>query len=91
MKSSYRITEESIIPNYSFSLNINDTVKVKLTEYGMKVLDKKYNETEKKHVCQFNKEGYFTASIWQLFAIFGEDFAMYAPQMFEMNEILVGG
>ena len=78
--------EKSVI-----KLNINDSVRVKLTESGMKVLDKKYNENQKRHVCQFDKNGYFTAQIWQLFAIFGEDFAMYAPQMFEMNEILAGG
>ena len=70
-------------------LNINDIIKVKLTEYGEKVLDKKYDENQKRHVCQFDKDGYFSTQIWVMCAIFGEEFAMYAPQLFESNEILV--
>jgi hypothetical protein len=55
----------------------------------MKVLDKKYNENQKRHICRIDKEGYFTTQLWTLFSIFGEGFEMHSPQVFEMNEILV--
>lgn len=89
IKCMHYITEEPIEKQPSVKLNINDTIKVKLTEYGMNVLNKKYNEIQKHHLCQFDDDGYFTTQIWILFALFGAEFATWAPQMFEKNEMLM--
>ena len=56
-------------------MNLNDQVKVKLTEHGKEILEKYYD----KPVSNYDKNGYRTFSIWEFANIFGKEF--YNGQM----------
>lgn len=68
-------------------ININDYIKVKLTEYGKSV----YNDYFKKYNIDINvenkldKDGYLTDQIHSIVNIFGKYLVMGTPLVFETN------
>ena len=60
-----------------FNININDYVKVKLTDHGRNILDnqnaelkKCYPDAEPRHKPDEN--GFYKIQLWELMSIFGE-------------------
>ena len=75
-----------------YKFNINQKVKVKLTDYGKKILDTYFAELNisPMHYTLYkvDKSGYITFQMWDLMSIFGEHIYMGAPICFENNEII---
>lgn len=65
--------------------NINEKVKVKLTEMGKRILQ------EQGRTCTVDEDGCTSFQMWQLITIFGEDFCMgVLPNIpFDPNIILL--
>jgi len=63
--------------------NINDDVKVKLNEEGLKVWKKAnfYNELQK------DENGYYTFQFWDFMNIFGEHIYLGSNCLFENNSL----
>lgn len=78
--------------NYKF--NINHMVKVKLTNYGEKILDthlkmyEKYMPLKYVDVYKTDELGYKIFQLWDLMNIFGVYICPGAPICFENNEII---
>lgn len=64
-----------------FKVNINDAVRVKLTEFGVEILRKRHeqlNEVLLRHgakiepfVLRLDDKGYYNTQLWMLMNIFG--------------------
>ncbi len=80
---------------FEVGFNINDRVKVKLTELGQVVLNNSVTEAVK-NISELtnyspykpDKDGYIEIQLWQFMNIFGEHFWNGAPQIIERNEII---
>lgn len=79
-------------------VNLNDTVKVKLTEEGIQVLARQHNELRKKmltkgwkdsgeFVLRLDTEGYYTTQLWTLINKFAEHINIGANPMFVGNDL----
>ena len=77
--------------------NINDTIKVKLTDKGKEILNKWIAEGNK--LCgmepdfipscyQEDEDGYIHPQLWDFMSIFGPYFACGAPCYIEHNRII---
>lgn len=67
----------------NMELNINETVKVKLTDSGIEILNNKHlkiqrimktnnpNHAEEAFVLKLDKDGYYLCQIWYLMSVFG--------------------
>lgn len=80
--------------------NINDRIKVKLTEHGKSVLDKDVENTlststiktlisdKTYYPYHIDKDGYTEITLWDFMRIFGTHFWNGCPQIIEDNEII---
>ena len=72
-------------------ININDNIKVKLTEHGLKLLKEHYGQLNKmfnvKKEVKLDENGYFTQQLWSVMQIFGTYMYNGAPTIFENNSI----
>jgi hypothetical protein len=80
--------------------NINDRIKVKLTELGRSVLDKDVENTlststiktlisdKTYYPYHIDKDGYIEITLWDFMRIFGSHFWNGCPQIIENNEII---
>ncbi|MPS73986.1 MAG: hypothetical protein E2590_12700 [Chryseobacterium sp.] len=76
--------------------NINNTVKIKLTDLGCKVLADEHNQwsvTEDHRTPEYYKnkcdeKGYYTIQLWQLMNIFGSSLSMGCNLSFETNILI---
>lgn len=66
-------------------MNINTLVKVRLTEYGVDVMEKKNPVAMAFHFDKNTKT--LKTELWDLMNIFGEQMYMGAKQVFENNNI----
>ena len=83
-----------------FTYNINDKIKVKLTEYGNSILEKEVTDTLSR-LKGFNyqdyfpyhtdKDGYTEFQLWDFMRIFGSHFCMGCQQIIEKNGIIFIG
>ena len=80
-----------------FNCNVNDRIKVKLTEYGNFILEKDITDTLgmlKNFICQeypsyhIDENGYMEFTLWDFMRIFGAYFYNGCPQIIEHNEII---
>ena len=80
-----------------FKFNVNDKIKVKLTDRGRRIL--KHHIIEGNKLCGLNedfvpscyqedKEGYIYPQLWDFMNIFGHYFANGAPLVIENNRII---
>ncbi len=80
--------------------NINDRIRVKLTEHGRSVLDKDVENTlststiktlisdKTYYPYHIDKDGYIEFTLWDFMRIFGPHFWNGCPQIIENNEII---
>ena len=80
-----------------FTYNINDKIKVKLTDRGKEILAKEIAKgnsiarlpTDFIPSCyQEDNEGYIHPQLWDFMRIFGSHFWNGCPQVIEKNEII---
>ena len=80
-----------------FTYNINDKIKVKLTEYGNSILEKDVTDTlsmlkgfnyQDYFPYHTDKDGYTEFQLWDFMQIFGSHFQMGCKQIIEHNEII---
>jgi len=76
------------------TFNINDNVKVRLTELGRKILDDRYDEHVKKfpatkqlgrHDPKDDSDGWSEWQLWEIMAIFGEHIGNGFPLAFDTD------
>ena len=77
--------------------NINDKIKVKLTEHGRSILEKDVTDTLGRlkgfNISDYSPyhtddEGYTEFQLWDFMRIFGPHFWNGCPQILEHNEII---
>lgn len=77
--------------------NINDKIKVKLTEHGRSILEKDVTNTlsmlngfnyQDYSPYHTDEEGYTEFTLWDFMRIFGSHFQMGCQQIIEKNEII---
>lgn len=85
-----------------FKMNINEHVKVKLTEYGIKILKARHDELNKRiwerggrglgeFTIKKDEEGYTTFQLWSLMNTFGDVLTMGFEIPFETDIIFTKG
>lgn len=85
-----------------FKVNINQEVKVKLTEYGISILKEQHDELNKwietrggKGLGEFelrlDEDGYYSTQIWMLMNQFGHVIRMGNKNPFNLEIIIKGG
>lgn len=87
----------SLLEGQNFMVNINDKIKVKLTEHGRSILEKDVTDALSR-LKGFNSsdyspyhtddEGYTEFQLWNFMRIFGPYFWNGCPQIIEHNEII---
>lgn len=87
----------SLLEGQNFMANINDKIKVKLTEHGRSILEKEITAfgilkrfDGYKYYSPYNTddEGYTEFQLWNFMRIFGPYFWNGCPQIIEHNEII---
>lgn len=82
---------------FEFDVNINDFVKVRLTELGRDILlddlSKVYPNLKRENLWEvspyhIDDDGYLKIQFWNFMSIFGSHFWNGAPQVIEHNEII---
>lgn len=80
----------------NISININNKIKVKLTDFGKSTLDKEVNKLKQISGAPDNytpyetdDNGYTEFQLWQFMNIFGDYLYNGAIQVIENNKILV--
>lgn len=80
----------------NISININNKIKVKLTDFGKSILDKEVNKLKQISGAPDNytpyktdNNGYIEFQLWQFMNIFGSSLYNGAIQVIENNEMLV--
>ena len=77
-------------------LNLNDTIKVKLTDWGKEIFyhqNDKLNQIANKEICKphFPKEdknGYTNFQLWEFIELYGAYIGMSLPNVIEPIEII---
>ena len=77
-------------------INLNETIKVKLTPYGAEIYYKQFDELNKKYereICkpympQIDKEGYTEFQLWNFIELYGQHIGMCKPNVIEPLEIV---
>lgn len=78
-------------------INLNDTIKVKLTPYGAEIYYKQFNKLNKQyekeickpHMPQIDKDGYTEFQLWCFIELYGEHIGMCKPNVIDPIEIIV--
>lgn len=79
-------------------INLNEKVKVKLTDLGIKILKQdhdKTNELLKQHggkgnpfILRLDEEGYYETQLWHLMSVFGQHLGSGLDSPFDMDLVL---
>ena len=80
-------------------INLNETIKVKLTPYGAEIYYKQFDELNKKYereICkpqmpQIDKEGYTEFQLWHFIELYGQHIGMCKPNVIEPLDIVYCG
>lgn len=87
----------SLLEGQNFMVNINDKIKVKLTEYGRSILEKDVTDTLSRlkgfNISEYSPyrtdaEGYTEFQLWNFMHIFGPYFWDGCPHIIEHDEII---
>lgn len=78
-------------------INLNDTIKVKLTPLGAEIYYKQFDKLNKQHekeICkphmpQIDKDGYTEFQLWHFIELYGEHIGMCKPNVIDPIEIIV--
>ena len=77
-------------------INLNETIKVKLTPYGAEIYYKQFDELNKEcgreickpHMPQIDKDGYTEFQLWNFIELYGEHIGMCKPNVIEPLDIV---
>lgn len=80
-------------------INLNETVKVKLTPLGAKIYYKQFDDVNKQYgreICkpqmpQIDKDGYTEFQLWHFIELYGQHIGMCKPNVIEPLDILYCG
>lgn len=80
-------------------INLNETIKVKLTPYGAEIYYKQFDEVNKKrgreickpHMPRIDKDGYTEFQLWHFMELYGEHIGMCKPNVIEPLDIVYCG
>ena len=77
-------------------INLNETIKVKLTPYGAEIYYKQFDELNKKYgreICnpqmpRIDKDGYTEFQLWHFIELYGQHIGMCKPNVIEPLDIV---
>ena len=77
-------------------INLNETIKVKLTPYGAEIYYKQFDELNKLHgreICKpkmprIDKDGYTEFQLWHFIELYGQHIGMCKPNVIEPLDIV---
>ena len=77
-------------------INLNETIKVKLTPYGAEIYYKQFDELNKQygrqickpHMPRIDKDGYTEFQLWHFMELYGQHIGMCKPNVIEPLEIV---
>ena len=77
-------------------INLNETIKVKLTPYGAEIYYKQFDELNKQYgreICKpqmprIDKDGYTEFQLWHFIELYGQHIGMCKPNVIEPLEIV---
>lgn len=77
-------------------INLNETIKVKLTPYGAEIYYKQFDELNKQYgreICKpqmprIDKDGYTEFQLWHFMELYGEHIGMCKPNVIEPLDIV---
>ena len=80
-------------------INLNETIKVKLTPYGAEIYYKQFDELNKQHgreICKpqmprIDKDGYTEFQLWYFIELYGQHIGMCKPNVIEPLDIVYCG
>ena len=80
-------------------INLNETIKVKLTPYGAEIYYKQFDEVNKQcgreickpHMPRIDKDGYTEFQLWNFIELYGEHIGMCKPNVIEPLDIVYCG
>lgn len=80
-------------------INLNETIKVKLTPYGAEIYYKQFDELNKQYgreICkplmpQIDKDGYTEFQLWHFIELYGQHIGMCKPNVIEPLDIVYCG
>ena len=72
-------------------INVNQIVRVKLTEYGIDVFKEYYSHFSRQATPLMDKDGYTTFQLWEIMQLYGPHMEMANPKGVPFNtEIFIG-
>ena len=89
-------------PNVAIHINLNDTVKFRLTDYGKDIYYHRFDEVNTKirkrggkliepNMPKVDSDGYTRMQLWQFMELFGPHTGMAMKNYIEPLEIVYGG
>ena len=80
-------------------INLNETIKVKLTPYGAEIYYKQFDELNKQygreickpHMPRIDKDGYTEFQLWHFIELYGDHIGMCKPNVIEPLDIVYFG
>lgn len=83
--------------NGTAKINLNDTIKVKLTPCGAEIYYKQFDKLNKQyekeickpHMPQIDKDGYTKFQLWHFIELYGEHIGMCKPNVIDPIEIVL--
>lgn len=77
-------------------INLNETIKVKLTPYGAEIYYRQFDELNKQrgreickpHMPRIDKDGYTEFQLWHFIELYGEHIGICKPNVVEPLEIV---
>lgn len=80
-------------------INLNETIKVKLTPYGAEIYYKQFDELNKQHgrqICKpqmprIDKDGYTEFQLWHFIELYGQHIGMCKPNVIKPLDIVYCG
>ena len=85
--------------NGTTKINLNETIKVKLTPYGADIYYKQFDELNKQrgreickpHMPRIDKDGYTEFQLWHFIELYGDHIGMCKPNVIEPLDIVYCG
>ena len=85
--------------NETAKINLNDTIKVKLTPLGAEIYYKQFDELNKQYgreICKpqmpkIDKDGYTEFQLWNFIELYGQHIGMCKPNVIEPLDIVYCG
>lgn len=94
-----KIKNELCKDNETAKINLNDTIKVKLTPLGAEIYYKQFDELNKqrgREICKpqmprIDKDGYTEFQLWNFMELYGQHIGMCKPNVIEPLDIVYCG